>query len=96
MSMTTSAFRRKSVSGYASYQANKADAFDDDDVEHVRDLLEPERLNPLAVAAMRDAGIDIGKNTTQSVFHLYEEARLPGTSREPERRDALRGPSVSC
>jgi len=28
------------------------------------------------VAAMRDAGIDISKNPTQSVFHLYRAGRL--------------------
>lgn len=37
---------------------------------------EPGNLNPFAVAAMRDAGIDISKNTTQSVFHLYRAGRL--------------------
>jgi arsenate reductase (thioredoxin) len=37
---------------------------------------EPGKLNPLAVAAMRDAGIDISKNTTQSVFDLYRAGRL--------------------
>jgi arsenate reductase len=34
--------------------------------------LEPGKLNPLAVAAMRDAGIDISQNRTQSVFELYK------------------------
>src|SRR3954466_13643015 len=33
--------------------------------------LEPGKLNPLAVAAMRDAGIDISRNGTQSVFQLF-------------------------
>jgi arsenate reductase len=37
---------------------------------------EPGKLNPLAVAAMRDAGIDISKNPTQSVFQLYRAGRL--------------------
>jgi arsenate reductase len=37
---------------------------------------EPGRLNPLAVAAMRDTGIDISNNTTQSVFDLYRAGRL--------------------
>jgi arsenate reductase len=37
---------------------------------------EPGKLNPLAVAAMRDVGIDISKNTTQSVFDLYRAGRL--------------------
>jgi arsenate reductase len=37
--------------------------------------LEPGALNPLAVAAMKDAGIDISANGTQSVFALYEAGR---------------------
>jgi arsenate reductase len=37
--------------------------------------LEPGRLNPLAVAAMRDDGIDIGGNGTQSVFELFKNGR---------------------
>ena len=37
--------------------------------------LEPGKLNPLAVAAMRDAGIDISRNGTQSVFELFEAGR---------------------
>ena len=38
--------------------------------------LEPGKLNPLAVAAMRDDGIDISHNGTQSVFDLYKSGRL--------------------
>lgn len=34
--------------------------------------LEPGKLNPLAVEAMRAAGIDISRNGTQSVFDLYK------------------------
>jgi arsenate reductase len=37
--------------------------------------LEPGKLNPLAVAAMKDAGIDISKNGTQSVFELFKSGR---------------------
>jgi len=37
--------------------------------------LEPGKLNPLAVAAMRDAGIDISGNATQSVFDLFKSGR---------------------
>jgi arsenate reductase (thioredoxin) len=37
--------------------------------------IEPGTLNPLAVAAMRDAGIDISKNGTQSVFELFKNGR---------------------
>jgi arsenate reductase len=37
--------------------------------------LEPGTLNPLAVAAMRDAGIDISHNPTQSVYDLFKAGR---------------------
>jgi arsenate reductase len=37
--------------------------------------LEPGRLNPLAVEAMRRAGIDIGESPTQSVFELFKQGR---------------------
>jgi arsenate reductase (thioredoxin) len=37
--------------------------------------LEPGKLNPLAVAAMRAAGIDISRNGTQSVFDLVQNGR---------------------
>lgn len=37
--------------------------------------IEPGKLNPLAVAAMRDAGIDISQNATQSVFDLFKSGR---------------------
>ncbi|HEY6477476.1 MAG TPA: arsenate reductase ArsC [Polyangia bacterium] len=37
--------------------------------------LEPGKLNPLAVAAMRDDGIDISRNATQSVFELFKNGR---------------------
>jgi arsenate reductase (thioredoxin) len=37
--------------------------------------IEPGSLNPLAVAAMRDAGIDISRNETHSVFELFEAGR---------------------
>ncbi len=38
--------------------------------------LEPGRLNPFAVRAMADMGIDISKNATKSVFDMYREGRL--------------------
>ena len=38
--------------------------------------LEPGALNPLAVEAMAEVGIDISKNTTKSVFDVYKEGRL--------------------
>lgn len=37
--------------------------------------LEPGKLNPLVVTAMRDAGIDISRNGTQSVFDLLNAGR---------------------
>lgn len=38
--------------------------------------LEPGALNPLAVEAMQEVGIDISQNSTQSVFDLYKAGRL--------------------
>ncbi len=38
--------------------------------------LEPGKINPLAVAAMKHAGIDISNNKTQSVFDVYKSNRL--------------------
>ena len=37
--------------------------------------LEPGKLNPLAVKAMREAGIDISRNSTQSVFDLFKSGK---------------------
>jgi arsenate reductase len=37
--------------------------------------LEPGKLNPLAVAAMQQDGIDISRNGTQSVFDLFRQGR---------------------
>ena len=37
--------------------------------------LEPEKINPLAVEAMRLAGIDISRAGTQSVFELFKAGR---------------------
>jgi len=38
--------------------------------------LEPGPLNPLAVEVMKEAGIDISKNATKSVFDLYKSGAL--------------------
>jgi arsenate reductase (thioredoxin) len=38
--------------------------------------LEPGTLNPLAVEVMREAGLDISKNRTKSVFDLYRSGAL--------------------
>lgn len=38
--------------------------------------LEPGMLNPLAVKAMKDAGIDISSKRTQSVFDLFKKGRF--------------------
>jgi len=38
--------------------------------------LEPGTLNPLAVEAMREIGIDISQNQTQSVFDVFRSGEL--------------------
>jgi arsenate reductase (thioredoxin) len=38
--------------------------------------LEPGTINPLAVAAMREVGVDIFKNKTQSVFDVFISGEL--------------------
>jgi len=38
--------------------------------------LEPGEINPLAIATMREVGIDISGNSTQSVFDVYKSGRL--------------------
>jgi arsenate reductase (thioredoxin) len=38
--------------------------------------LEPGEINPLAVASMREVGIDISKNATKSVFHCFKSGKL--------------------
>jgi arsenate reductase len=38
--------------------------------------LEPRTLNPLAVEAMREVGVDISQNQTQSVFDCFKRAEL--------------------
>ncbi|MBA2124273.1 low molecular weight phosphatase family protein [bacterium Unc6] len=38
--------------------------------------IEPGTLNPLAVEAMRDIGIDISPNETKRVFDFFKEGRL--------------------
>jgi arsenate reductase len=37
--------------------------------------LEPGKLNPLVVAAMKQIGIDISRNPTQSVFDLFKSGQ---------------------
>ena len=37
--------------------------------------LEPGKLNPLAVEAMRMVGIDVGRNVLQSVFELFKSGK---------------------
>ena len=37
--------------------------------------LEPGKLNPLVVTAMKEAGIDISRNKTQSVFDLFKSGQ---------------------
>jgi arsenate reductase len=38
--------------------------------------LEPGDINPLAIATMREVGIDISGNSTQSVFDVYKSGKL--------------------
>lgn len=38
--------------------------------------LEPGELNPIVVEAMDEAGIDISKNKTKSVFDMFKEGKL--------------------
>jgi arsenate reductase len=38
--------------------------------------LEPGTLNPVAVEVLREIGIDISKNKTQSVFDIFKSAQL--------------------
>ncbi|MGA9020047.1 MAG: arsenate reductase ArsC [Candidatus Cybelea sp.] len=38
--------------------------------------LEPGTLNPLAIAAMREVGLDISANETKSAFDLFKAGRL--------------------
>ena len=38
--------------------------------------LDPGTLNPLAIEAMRELGIDISKNGTKSAFELFKAGRL--------------------
>ena len=38
--------------------------------------LEPGRLNPFALEAMREIGIDISQNQTQSVFDVFKSGEL--------------------
>jgi arsenate reductase len=38
--------------------------------------LEPGKLNPLAVEAMKEAGLDISGNATKSVFDLFKRGEL--------------------
>jgi len=38
--------------------------------------LDPGRLNPLAVEAMREIGMDISQNQTQSVFDVFKSGEL--------------------
>jgi len=40
--------------------------------------LEPGTLNPLAVEVMKEAGIDISKNQTKSVFEIFKSGALFG------------------
>jgi arsenate reductase len=47
-----------------------------DRFEAVSAGLEPGALNPLAVDAMREVGLDISHNRTKSAFNLYKKGEL--------------------
>lgn len=38
--------------------------------------LDPTQIQPLVVEAMRESGMDLSKNRTQSVFNLYKQGKL--------------------
>ncbi|MGA8474412.1 MAG: arsenate reductase ArsC [Candidatus Cybelea sp.] len=38
--------------------------------------LEPGAVNPLAIATMKEVGVDISSNSTQSVFDVYRSGKL--------------------
>ena len=38
--------------------------------------LEPGVVNPLAIATMKEVGVDISGNSTQSVFEVYKSGKL--------------------
>src|ERR1700737_1806607 len=46
------------------------------DIDPMSAGLEPGMLNPLAVEAMREVGVDIAKRPTQSVFELFRARKL--------------------
>ena len=49
--------------------------------------LEPGELNPLAVEAMREVGVDIKSRPTQSVFELFPVGKVIRIRRDGLRRD---------
>ena len=46
------------------------------DIDPLSAGLEPGMLNPLAVEAMREVGVDIAKKPTKSVFELFRAGKL--------------------
>ncbi len=38
--------------------------------------IEPGKLNPVVVEAMKDAGMDISRNKTKSVFDIFKQGRI--------------------
>ena len=46
-----------------------------DEVEVESAGLEPGKLNPLAVAVMKEIGIDISENRTKSIFDFFKQGR---------------------
>jgi arsenate reductase len=50
----------------------------DDSYEAESAGLEPTEVNPLAIEAMKEVGIDISGNRSKSVFNFFKEGRLYG------------------
>lgn len=47
-----------------------------DEIEVESAGLEPGSINPLAIATMKEVGVDISGNSTQSVFDVYKSGKL--------------------
>ncbi len=82
MTETTGKIRVLFVCVHNSARSQMAEAFLNalagDRFEATSAGLEPGALNPLAVEAMADAGLDISKNATKSVFDIYTRGALFG------------------
>jgi arsenate reductase len=68
------------ICGHNSARSQMAEAFlrkyGGDRFEAESAGLEPTELNPLAVEAMKEVGLDISGQTPQSVFELYKKGKI--------------------